>query len=91
MFRKEDLVLNWMRMINNWKGVVSWIDPEQNGYFARDKQFVAEFQISGRNYSYGKIRYIFMDGRRNLSVQDEVLLERVHDAFVIVSEQVTEI
>ena len=61
--------------------VVSWIDPEQNGYFAIDKQFVAEFQISGRNYSYGKIRYVFMDGRRNLSVQDEVLLERVHDAL----------
>ena len=48
-----------------------------------DKEFVAEFQISGRNYSYGKIRYVFMDGRGNLSVQDEVLLERVHDAFAI--------
>ncbi len=45
--------------------VVSWKDPQQNGYFSRDKEFVAEFQISGRNYSYGKIRYIFMDGRSN--------------------------
>ena len=65
--------------------VVSWIDPQQNGYFARDKEFVAEFQISGRNYSYGKIRYVFMDGRSKLSVQDEVLLERVHDALALFS------
>jgi hypothetical protein len=65
--------------------IVRWVDPQQNGYFARDKEFVAEFQISGRNYSYGKIRYIFMDGRSNLSVQDEVLLERIHDALAILA------
>ncbi len=65
--------------------VVSWKDAQQNGYFSRDKEFVAEFQISGRNYSYGKIRYIFMDGRSNLSVQDEVLLERIHDAFAVLA------
>jgi UDP-GlcNAc:undecaprenyl-phosphate GlcNAc-1-phosphate transferase len=65
--------------------VVRWVDPQQNGYFSRDKEFVAEFQISGRNYSYGKIRYIFMDGRSNLSVQDEVLLERIHDALAILA------
>lgn len=67
--------------------VVSWIDPQQNGYFARDKEFVVEFQISGRNYSYGKIRYVFMDGRSNLSVQDEVLLERVHDALALLGSR----
>ena len=61
--------------------VVKWVDPHQNGYFSRDKEFVAEFQISGRNYSYGKIRYVFMDGRSSISVQDEILLERIHDAF----------
>ena len=65
--------------------VVSWSDYEQSGYFSRDKEFVAEFQISGRNYSYGKIRYVFMDGRSNLSVQDEVLLERIHDAFAVLA------
>ncbi|MEC8420714.1 MAG: MraY family glycosyltransferase [Verrucomicrobiota bacterium] len=65
--------------------VVSWSDYKQSGYFSRDKEFVAEFQILGRNYSYGKIRYIFMDGRSNLSVQDEVLLERIHDALAILA------
>jgi UDP-GlcNAc:undecaprenyl-phosphate GlcNAc-1-phosphate transferase len=65
--------------------VVRWVDPQQNGYFSRDKEFVAEFQISGRNYSYGKIRYVFMDGRSYLSVQDEVLLERIHDAFAVLA------
>jgi hypothetical protein len=65
--------------------VVSWSDYEQSGYFSRDKEFVAEFQISGRNYSYGKIRYVFMDGRNSLSVQDEVLLERVHDGLAILA------
>jgi len=65
--------------------VVRWVDPQQNGYFSRDKEFVAEFQISGRNYSYGKIRYVFMDGRSSLSVQDEVLLERVHDALALLA------
>jgi UDP-GlcNAc:undecaprenyl-phosphate GlcNAc-1-phosphate transferase len=64
---------------------VTWTDPEQNGYFSRDKEFVAEFQISGRNFCYGKIRYVFMDGRSSLSVQDEVLLERVHDAFALLA------
>ena len=65
--------------------VVRWVDSQQNGYFSRDKEFVAEFQISGRNYSYGKIRYVFMDGRSNLSVQDEVLLERIHDALAVLA------
>ena len=65
--------------------VVRWVDPQQNGYFSRDKEFVAEFHISGRNYSYGKIRYVFTDGRSNLSVQDEVLLERIHDALAILA------
>ena len=65
--------------------VFRWVDPQQNGYFSRDKEFVAEFKISGRNYSYGKIRYVFMDGRSNLSVQDEVLLERIHDALAILA------
>jgi UDP-GlcNAc:undecaprenyl-phosphate GlcNAc-1-phosphate transferase len=65
--------------------VFKWVDPQQNGYFSRDKEFVAEFQISGRNYSYGKIRYVFMDGRSSLSVQDEVLLERVHDALALLA------
>jgi hypothetical protein len=65
--------------------IVRWVDPQQNGYFARDKEFVTEFQISGRNYSYGKIRYVFMDGRSSLSVQDEVLLERIHDALAVLA------
>ena len=59
---------------------IHWSDPEQSGYFSRDKEFSAEFSISGRNFAYGKIEYTFMDGRSSLSVQDEVLLERIHDA-----------
>ena len=65
--------------------VVRWVDPLQNGYFSRENEFVAEFQIYGRNFSYGKIRYVFIDGRTSLSVQDEVLLERVHDAFALLA------
>jgi UDP-GlcNAc:undecaprenyl-phosphate GlcNAc-1-phosphate transferase len=63
-----------------WK-VITWRDHEQSGYYSRDKEFVAEFFISGRNFSYGKVQYCFMDGRNSLSVQDEVLLERVHDSI----------
>ena len=61
--------------------VISWRDPEQKGYFSRDKEFVVEFQIAGRNFAYGNIQYRFMDGRSTISVQDEVLLERIHDAI----------
>ena len=61
--------------------VISWCDQEQSGYFSRDKEFVVEFPISGRNFAYGKIQYYFMDGRSSISVQDEVLLERIHDAI----------
>jgi len=61
--------------------VVSWSDYEQSGYFSRDKEFVVEFPIAGRNFAYGKICYHFMDGRSSLTVQDEVLLERIHDSI----------
>jgi hypothetical protein len=61
--------------------VISWRDPEQQGYFTRDKEFVVEFPITGRNFAYGKMQYRFMDGRSSISVQDEVLLERIHDAI----------
>ena len=59
---------------------IHWRDSEQTGYFSRDKEFKVEFSISGRNFAYGKVEYTFMDGRSSLSVQDEVLLERIHDA-----------
>jgi len=61
--------------------VINWRDPEQSGYFSRDKEFVAEFTISGRNFTYGKVQYYFMDGRSSLSVQEEVWLERIHDSI----------
>ena len=61
--------------------VISWRDQEQSGYFSRDKEFLVEFPISGRNFAYGKVQYRFMDGRSSLSVQDEVLLERIHDSL----------
>jgi UDP-GlcNAc:undecaprenyl-phosphate GlcNAc-1-phosphate transferase len=61
--------------------VISWRDQEQSGYFSRDKEYVVEFPISGRNFAYGNVQYRFMDGRSSLSVQDEVLLERIHDSL----------
>jgi UDP-GlcNAc:undecaprenyl-phosphate GlcNAc-1-phosphate transferase len=60
---------------------IRWRDSEQSGYFSRDQEFSVEFSISGRNFAYGNIEYVFMDGRSSLSVQDEVLLERIHDAI----------
>lgn len=61
--------------------VVSWRNPKHSGYFNREKEFTVEFPISGRNFAYGKAEYVFWDGRSSLSVQDEVLLERVHDSI----------
>ena len=61
--------------------IITWRDQEQSGYFSRDKEFVVEFPISGRNFAYGKVEYRFMNGRSTLSVQDEVLLERIHDSI----------
>ena len=61
--------------------IIKWIDPEQAGYFSRDKEFSAQFLISGRNLTYGMVEYVFLDGRESLSVQDEVLLERIHDSI----------
>ena len=60
---------------------VRWKDLDQKGYYSRDKEFIAEFQISGRSLTYGLVQYTFMDGRSSLQVQEEVLLERVHDAL----------
>ena len=59
----------------------SWKDPEQRGFYSRDKEFVVEFGINGRNFTYGKASYRFMDGRSNLDVEEEILLERIHDAL----------
>ena len=60
---------------------VSWSDSKYHGYYPRDKEFVAEFQISGRKYNYGKIFYRFTDSRNKLEVHEEVLLERIHDGL----------
>jgi len=65
-----------------------WKDPEQSGYFSRDKEFVVEFGINGRNYAYGTVKYRFMDGRSSLKVQEEVLLERIHDAFASMATRI---
>ncbi len=61
--------------------VIYWRDAKQFGYFSRDNEFIAEFSIAGRNFAYGKVNYRFMDGRSSLNVQDEILLERIHDAI----------
>ena len=58
-----------------------WKDPEQSGFYSRDKEFVAKFGINGRNFLYGSIQYSFMDGRSKMDVQEEILLERIHDAL----------
>ena len=58
-----------------------WKDSEQRGFYPRDKEFVAEFGINGRNYFYGSIEYKFVDGRSKMDVQEEILLERIHDAL----------
>ena len=60
---------------------INWKDPQPHGYYKRENEFVAEFQISGRNFNYGTIQYTFTDGRSSLQVEEEVLLERVHDAL----------
>ena len=61
--------------------MINWEDSEQPGYYSRDQEFTVEFPLTGRKYTYGKAEYTFVDGRNNLSVQDEVLLECVHDAI----------
>ena len=68
--------------------VISWHDQKRVGYFPKEKEFITEFTISGRNFTYGKIEYTFMDGRSSLSVQDEVLLERIHDSISTFSSKI---
>lgn len=65
-----------------------WKDPSQSGFYSRSKEFVAEFEINGRNFSYGIIQYKFMDGRSSLDVQEEILLERIHDALASLAARV---
>ena len=66
----------------------NWRDRDQGGYYSRDNEFSVEFGINGRNFSYGKIKYVFMDGRNSLEVQDEILLERIHDAISSLSSRI---
>jgi uncharacterized UPF0160 family protein len=65
-----------------------WKDPEQRGFYSRDKEFVAEFGIHGRNYVYGSVQYRFMDGRSKIDVQEEILLERIHDALASLAARI---
>jgi UDP-GlcNAc:undecaprenyl-phosphate GlcNAc-1-phosphate transferase len=82
LFEEEGRIGSDLSLENPSVGkVITWRDQEQSGYFARDKEFVVEFSIAGRNFAYGKVQYRFMDGRSSLSVQDEVLLERIHDSI----------
>ena len=82
MFHDEGRLGSDLNLKNPSVGkVISWRDQEQSGYFSRDKEFVVEFSISGRNFVYGKVQYRFMDGRSSLSVQDEVLLELAFDSL----------
>jgi UDP-GlcNAc:undecaprenyl-phosphate GlcNAc-1-phosphate transferase len=82
LFQEEGRIGSDLSLENPSVGkVITWRDQEQSGYFARDKEFVVEFSIAGRNFAYGKVQYRFMDGRSSLSVQDEVLLERIHDSI----------
>jgi UDP-GlcNAc:undecaprenyl-phosphate GlcNAc-1-phosphate transferase len=67
---------------------VSWKDPHYSGYYSRKNEFVAEFPISGRKYSYGKILYRFIDNRDKLEVNEEVLLERIHDGLSVFAAKV---
>ena len=67
---------------------VSWKDPDFSGYYSRKNEFVAEFPISGRKYSYGKILYRFIDNRDKLEVNEEVLLERIHDGLSVFAAKV---
>ena len=74
---------------NNETGeTVSWKDPEHSGYYSRKNEFVAEFPISGRKYNYGKILYRFIDNRDKLEVNEEVLLERIHDGLSVFAAKV---
>ena len=61
--------------------VIRWTDSQYPGYFPRDRAFSAEFPINGLRYVYGSVNYQFLDGRQNLEVHDEILLERIHDAI----------
>ena len=61
--------------------VIRWTDSQYPGYFPRERAFSAEFPINGLRYVYGSINYQFLDGRQNLEVHDEILLERIHDAI----------
>jgi UDP-GlcNAc:undecaprenyl-phosphate GlcNAc-1-phosphate transferase len=67
---------------------VSWKDPEYSGYYSRKNEFVAEFSISGRKYNYGNILYRFIDNRDKLEVNEEVLLERIHDGLSVFAAKV---
>ena len=67
---------------------VLWKDPSNQGYYSRDKEFVAEFPISGRHFNYGKVVYRFIDNRNKLEVHEEVLLERIHDRLSVFAAKV---
>ena len=68
---------------------INWKDPKQSGFYSRDKEFVTDFGINGRNFAYGSIRYTYMDGRIGLDVQEEILLERIHDALASMAARVS--
>ena len=67
---------------------VSWRDPDYSGYYSRKDEFIAEFPISGRKYNYGKILYRFIDNRDKLEVNEEILLERIHDGLSVFAGKV---
>ena len=64
------------------RGVVTWENGQRRGFFDRSKELKVEFELAGRRFSYGKASYHFCDGRDELGVNEEILLERIHDAII---------
>jgi UDP-GlcNAc:undecaprenyl-phosphate/decaprenyl-phosphate GlcNAc-1-phosphate transferase len=62
--------------------VITWGHSLHRGFFDRSKEFKVEFELTGRRFCYGKAIYHFNDGRQELAVHEEILLERIHDAIL---------
>ena len=64
LFHKQGRLGSDLNLKNPSVGkIITWRDPEQTGYFSRDKEFLVEFPISGRNFV--KVEYC---GKSNLKI-----------------------
>ena len=65
-----------------------WKSHKSPTHFNSDEEFVLKYPLAGRNTIYGDISYRFISKRFKIQIEEEIQLERIHDALVVLATKI---